>query len=415
VNEIAQLIVDDEAPLADARIIMNYMNQFPDSVALQRVCCHAISNICMDLHKAQIMVGNYKAERPIIQALENFCSRDWRVCWLACSALWNMTRVQESRQEFSLHTINLLFEALRANQSTNCVVNTIIGSLSNLSLELGFKLYIGSESNHLLLLSVIEQTCDDMNVAATAAGLLANLAVSDEIAETLVKSGAIRLIKIMLQFNFRDAVFIRNIVAALSNLVTASIYVEECIRHFVIEELVHVVEHLIATDNLAIIGNCINALGIHDVNLQTTSYHIACLHGKNELLEKIIEQKVEQLDFNEQDNSGRTMLDYAIQGGNLDTVSFLLRCGCTIEACHNKKIPHTMSDVFRSTYRSIKNVEENFNSAVRSTTPMNSELANLVTGYISLYSKHKAATKITKSEIINSSSDLDLSQLGVEL
>jgi len=80
--------------------VIKYMRAFPTYLSVQRACCHTISNICMDVECAKRLVIDYSIHVDVMNAIKQFYDKDWKLCWLACSAIWNMTRSNEARCEF---------------------------------------------------------------------------------------------------------------------------------------------------------------------------------------------------------------------------------------------------------------------------------------------------------------------------
>jgi len=313
--------------------VISYMNVYGDNLKVHQSGCQTLANICMD-ENIRRLVNEKGAHCLVLNTLKHFCD-DWKLCWLACSALWNMTLEIEGRQTFPLNAVEVFLKTLNGHRDHKRIIKVVIGCLSNLCLTNSFRDSIGQPKNLQFLYNAILENTTDLQISATSAGLIANLAVSDEIADRLVEMGSVRGLKLMLIHQFADATFQRNVVAALRNCRTGNGFVKECILNQIIEELYILMEHPINEDAIGLpivmVCNSLNASVAH----RPTSFHLCSLHGF--LMEfKILVQKQEIVEnfmnFDCVDKSGYTLLSYAIEGGSLETIRFLILCGAKIYA-----------------------------------------------------------------------------------
>ena len=81
--------------LQDIMKILSIMRKFSDSVHVQRVCCHALSNLAMQVVAARwiIQKGGFKLIQKCVTKFIN----DHKLCWLASSAVWNLARPPANR------------------------------------------------------------------------------------------------------------------------------------------------------------------------------------------------------------------------------------------------------------------------------------------------------------------------------
>jgi hypothetical protein len=311
----------------DTDIILGYMSEYTNALPLQRVCCHALSNLCMDIESSKFIVLQKSAHKQVIETINSHIDIDWRLCWLGCSALWNMTRDRDCRNEFALDTVDLLITVLKKNYVHKPVVNTVIGTLSNLCLDNDFKQYIGKESNVLELLNVIEKWTVNEEISTTSCGLFANLAVNDNLADILVDFGTLNVMQKMFQHDFNEMTFNRNVSAALSNFITSPKFVKECVRLKIVEWVVNLRPASVAVIALTI--NCMEAFGV-DPRSTTTSYHVAARNGLTKVFLELIENDQGIFDLNMPDGSQKTLLTYSIEFNHMELVDILTKCGATI-------------------------------------------------------------------------------------
>jgi len=372
--------------------VIKYMRLFPGYLSIQRACCHTISNICMDIECAKQLVIDNSAHVDVINALEQFHDKDWRLCWLACSAIWNMTRSDEARCEFPLSIVNLLMKVLKIQSQNQYVLNTSLGCLSNLSLNHVLKIEIGKVENMLLLLKIIEKNIDNVTVSATATGLIANLAVNDILADRLVKFGAICTLRRMFSFEYDDTVFLQNSVAALSNCSTSHIFLETCIEN----KMVEVLHGLLQKNNdlgiNTLIDHSLNALGL-EIGSRTTTFHLASMHGLVGAFDRLMfcNEEEEDIDFNSKDTNGRTMIFYAIHGGHAEMVAFLTCCGAIVgDDISSDDILKPFQDIIKLSKDRVVNVRKEYESILNETLPLNVDIISTINTYLSSHALIRA-------------------------
>ena len=61
----------------------------------------------MDLEPALLLMEKGCSDL-VIDALIRFGEEDWRICWLGCSAIWNLARPEEFRHKFNPQTVDLI-------------------------------------------------------------------------------------------------------------------------------------------------------------------------------------------------------------------------------------------------------------------------------------------------------------------
>jgi hypothetical protein len=365
------------------------MARFPDSLKIQRACCHTISNVCMDVDFARRIVLEYNCHLLVVKAIEKFYLQDWKLCWLACSAIWNMTRSDEVRSAFGLHVagVDLLLNVLKTNDHKHCVVNTVMGCLSNLSFNYKFKIRVGEPQNVLNLLDVMERNLDEINVAATSAGLLANLAVDDKLADLLVDYGAIGTVNRMLSRDFDDVILLRNTLAAMSNFATSPVFLEEFIRHDVITTMISARRRL---NNIGLDGlmeNSLHAVGVDFETMFTTSYHLASFHGLVRLFHEMVSNEIDEIDFNMIDGTNRSLISYALDMNHVDMVSYLICCGAQIgKHPFNQNTGFVMLRAIAFNIQFTKEVRKESIDLLKQCTPYNVDICYTINTFLSAYS-----------------------------
>ncbi len=128
-----------------AHTVLSAMNRFKSEIRIQSVCCRAISNLSMQTVMAKRIAtkgGFQKVRRAMLQFED--CPK---LCWLGCSAIWNLSRPQSNRLILGEPAVELMLRMMRQHRDNELVVNTAIGALSNLSVCGPLKSVIAEESN----------------------------------------------------------------------------------------------------------------------------------------------------------------------------------------------------------------------------------------------------------------------------
>lgn len=319
---------NNEDTLQNITKILLLMKKYSDSLHVQRVACHAISNLAMQVVIARWIVqkGGFQLIRKCLLKFEE----DYKLCWLASSAIWNLARPPANRAHIGSEGVRLMINVLKKHHDKEKVTNTTIGALSNLSLCDSLKLEVAQESNLKLIVEVLGEysTKRSVTVLTSGAGLIANLAVSDEFAETVVNMNALPIVLQLLKWERSgDDTLHRNACAALNNMVTAARFVDSFLEHKGVEQ---VYEFLQSNDKELynnLLENCLVNMEV-DVGQQTTSLHLCALHGKEEILKNLVSAQ-ELVEFDATDSKNMTALDYAISAKHVSIIKFLSKCGAT--------------------------------------------------------------------------------------
>jgi len=372
--------------------LVNYMESYRSYPEVQRTCLHTISNVCKDVNVSNEVVRLCKAHISVIKTLQMYKDSDWKVCWFGCSAIWNMTRSEETRQMFPKGVPQLLIEIMKANTDNNKVVNVCVGSFSNMSLNGDFKQHIGKLNFVIPILKIVKTKVSDLSIARTSAGLIANLGVHTRLAEEVVEFGAIEILGMMLAQNFTNNIFRRNVVVALNNILTTEMSIRQSIRHTIVERLFEILESSFGQQSFEIqslIINCLVVLG--NENLETTtSFHLAAKHGYRDILTTIVREAfIEdmEIDFDMRDGSDKTMLDLALENDKASVASFLAENGACIEVEPMELVAPEIQNRVKEAKRRSQETRAEFSNVIEENSPFrNHDIDSLVLNDLSDYS-----------------------------
>jgi hypothetical protein len=372
----------------DIESILKLMKQYENNLYVQRVSCHALSNLSMQVVIARYIVSK-NGFQYIRNSLEKFIT-DHKLCWLASSAIWNMARPPANREIIGKNGVKLMLKVLSIHHTKHeKVTNTAIGALSNLSLCESIKQIICKKQNITLILNVLRlyasSNFKSISVLTSGAGLIANLAVSDEHAETLLQYNALPVLLQLLRWkdntteknnndenseessndtNSPETTLHRNSCAALNNMVTAKEFINKTLECNGIETIYTFVKNTENNLFTELLTNCLTTIEC-DIEHPVTTMHLCALYNRIDLLKKLIEkvnnnQDTSAMDIDESsemsddstisvgshiwgnktielytvnellnkvDGNNMTVLQYAALGKHYKLVEFLIKCG----------------------------------------------------------------------------------------
>jgi hypothetical protein len=248
-----------------------------------------------------------------------------------------MARSAETRELIELSTVSLLITIMTIYTHKLNVVNTAMGALCNISLVPLARKKTGKLENMRTLLRIITR-CADSNVASTGIGLMANLASSNDMADTLLENELFPIINLCISFGTHKAkrsTMLYNVAATLSNCSTCALYEEKFIEHRMLETFAKYFDmesEVVTLATAGLVENAIRQFGITDVT-STTSFHLACMKGLTNVFYALIKEyhHLEEIDFNSVDLNGRSFMSYAIEYRRLEMISLLTRCGAKMD------------------------------------------------------------------------------------
>lgn len=124
--------------------ILSVMKTNRFNLRILRIGCHSISNIAMEIQNCEILVCEGVIE-SILSWIEEFIT-DWRICWLACSSLWNLARCKMARDRINVRGVGLVLDIIDLHCHSPLVMQTSLGALSNLCIDCHIKRKIGNHN-----------------------------------------------------------------------------------------------------------------------------------------------------------------------------------------------------------------------------------------------------------------------------
>ena len=323
----------------DMKTVVSLMKRNRKDRHLQRVACHTISNMAIHQEKCAIICAA-NGHRSVIRSVMDIMG-DWKMCWLGMSAIWNLARPECCRKQFHPSTLKLIYKVISKHNAVHLVIETALGALSNLVLCEKIRVQCGKFHILQFLVEIIRQHVKHCNVTTASAGLVTNLAHSNEIASRLCEIGTIGLIISIMSHHSHDTHLQRNCCAALSNMSSASGYV-----HNLVECLG--IERIFASLNLAALNptsqieplaeQALIVIDIDWTKIRMSSLHIAAKQGLYLSVYKCLSLMMKQqngdnnkyYNINVQDSNGNSALHYAIEHQHENVTKLLVSRGSDV-------------------------------------------------------------------------------------
>lgn len=398
------------ADLTTPRRVVSGMKFFPDSVRIQRAGAKQLSNISFDVQNVPAVLKRGGLKR-LVKSIKSH-GEDWKLCWFGASAIWNMARPAEQREEVGA-TVGLLLEMLRRHQGREQVAHTVLGALSNLALhETNAPKVVTPESLDLIFdtLKLHKGSCQ---VMTSSLGLIANLSIAESVAATLAEHGAVRWVVSGLAAISEGApntetrqMLLENGMAALSNLT----FVEDFPRHFLlaqgVEMLCYILRNreefpLVNEDDLPLLNNILQAVGLTQQHAEDERLDLYSLHQAAglldvpaaEVLRAMLEDPAQEAEalLDLVDGLGMRPLDYAVALERTELAAMLITSGATVtDGMRETAVGTEMEDVIEAAEGDLQAMLYATTQTVDAATGLHPDLCGVVVDFLSKYelSKH---------------------------
>ena len=360
------------------------------NLRILRIGCHSLSNIAMEIQNCEILV-NCGVIECILLWIEEYIS-DWRICWLACSSLWNLARCKLARDRINICGVLLVISIIDLHQHSPLVMQTSLGALSNLCIDSYIKKKIGNENMIKKCFNIMDKHPYDSKVLTSACGLLTNLAYDESIALNINSYGINKIVKCMNNHKKINHLQ-RNASAALSNLSATPQFIKNLCSCNGIEALFDaLVYHKNDSDVTQLATGALQNLSIYG---PTTSLHVASTYCNSSVIRHILLNNWNNfMNINICDIYGDTPLHSAIRSfislnsndnnndnytDRLDVIQFLIAYGASLNK-QNKKLQSPIelidSDIKNEKDKNILNIA--INQGLRHLKIINKRFCNLI-------------------------------------
>lgn len=391
-----------------------------DNLELQQICCHAISNIAMNVNLAVALLS-LNADEYLLKCLNTYLYGDWKLCWLACSAIWNLARPETTRPYFNIDAVNMIFNVMKCHGNHAKVMNTCLGALSNLSLNDKLKAEVGNENRLFEILKSMDHFCHCGIVSSTGCGLIANLAVDDTIANNLVRCNALNVIsKIGQNYiggNISDTSrgFTKNLTASISNLSTSPGYKKQCVRYCIIEILYIIIDAIRDEEIISLCWNALTTLSliqnqneIHEPLVkEVTSFHVACKEGFIDEVKYLLKTHGGML-LRLFDFQRKYPIDYAHEYFRFEIIEFLISIGSP-SIQQNLYETYQLQDALQNGLLRKQNTQRCFSKSISQICSLCEDTSHIVVQYCGGYD----VTKTVNLQYIDIPAFVDFASVGL--
>lgn len=381
-SENNTISVSDGELSEDLSTIRAIMGKYSNKITIQRVCCHAISNMAINQNYCASIV-----EKGIHTLIEKAIkkNKDWKLIWLGFSAIWNLARPPSVRQHFTKNTITLCLNSLKNMKDNDLVCETTLGALSNLMLNTNLRETM-KKNDLSLVCEVIDESVKCSTLTA-GAGLLTNLAHNNDMADILNEFNAIEIVLNKMEIFSHDSHLLRNSCAALSNLTPVENYLESFLNNKGVEKVISAI-NLGRLGDDAIIPLAEQALIPTEIDLDsmfhTTSLHISVQKSLKNSVDKCL---LNGIDINEVDTLQNTPLHYAVMNNDFEMVRYLVSHGSDIYIKNLDKkssldiSDNKMRDVIKNGLKDLKELHIKRSEHITESSLLISDISMIVSSY----------------------------------
>ena len=176
-----------------------------------------ISNLAMQQDNIPIMISQNIIKIVMKIILNNF--NDQTIQWISHSCLWNICRNEAARPKMYEY-LGVITTSLKKYFSCKKIVETILGCLSNTVLYPQNGKILPNFGIYGSICKILDKYHDDIKIMAVLYGLIANLAINEQIDQQIVNKNIVYLILQSLEISNlnNDDSLVHNSVAALYNL-----------------------------------------------------------------------------------------------------------------------------------------------------------------------------------------------------
>jgi len=236
--------VESDQQRRKLRMLLKIMRAFSADRVILQLCLKSLCQISMNpiLVERFVFLGCHK---DIALALKEH--DDWKVAWFGCSAIWNLTKSEKTRDRLDKDTVDAIFFTLEAHQTNSKIVSTCLTALSELGLNEFHRKGIATEKRIDLMFEIIRKNSDDGDVVTSACTLITSLATESRIANQMVQKQVLSLI-----FLIANNWFSRRMVASTNHfhrklanslLQLSTRFPKEIVRNRLIEVLFQIHDH----------------------------------------------------------------------------------------------------------------------------------------------------------------------------
>jgi len=287
-----------------------------------------LGNLCMFATVREQIVASGVYESLIYKLEHGGLSDENSARFLA--TIWNLLLAESARDSMQEEFVRIVMKIIDKREDPN-VIRTAFGCLSNLCLSDHWRILIGTKENcKVIIQNANQHGLNHGPLAIAILGLIANMTIDDQNSIIFMELNIFELMKkLFSRFEKIEYInFKRNMIYGIRNMCGVPNFINALCENLILEELYkyndELGHHVVFGTSLDIIFNAINV----SAELKASSFHIACQFGLLDTFKSLIRTKPEVFYANRTNNlTHSTVLDYAFQGGDLPTITYLVSIG----------------------------------------------------------------------------------------
>ena len=293
-----------------------------------------ISNLAMERDNIPLMVSQNIIKIVMKMLLINY--NDQTVQWIGHSCLWNICGSEVARPKMYKY-LGVIMTSLERYFSHKKIVETILGCLSNIVLYPQNGKILPNLGIYASICKILDKYHDDIKIMAVLYGLIANLAINEQIDQQIVNKNIVYLILQSLEISNLngDDKLVNNSVAALFNLHFCNNWKKQFTKGSGYEILNHIYDYL-EEDNENILhlkeqirlifSKYLGEEFDDDLEIdKTTSLHLCVKFDYLDIMLYFLENRL--FDKEVIDSEGNTILHIAIMEENDKMIQFITSIG----------------------------------------------------------------------------------------
>lgn len=371
--------------------MIGILKKFKNDIHVQQDCWLTFSQIAVDESSCETLL-ELNVPDLINYSLSRHGENDWKLSWLAFSALWNMSLPERTRYLFPEYIIKTIMKAMEKYIHYPYIMNTVFGTLSNLCVEEKFKLLIEKPSLIKIVIKVMKVNSENPSFCSIAFGLVTNLVNNVVTRDILMHCEIVEVMtKIMnhlntLQHADDQITCEKNFSTTMSNLSSSDSFFSHFLKSGALETIRACITCFQGEEAISILNLIMENLDL-ELDLQYNSYHLCVEYSCTEELKHIIyEDKNRSKNMNLLDYKNESPITIAIEKNDIKALKLLYLSGAELQKQPNNAI---LQKSIQRSYRQISLATNKFNKTIISVTYLTPELVNIIIEFCGIYALNK--------------------------
>lgn len=361
------------------KTVAKLLRKYPRESAFAYMASHIISVVALEEENAisLLELGVFKS----LTSLLIFHSKNPRVLVKVCAAMWNLLGVDEASDKVPKKCFMYLWQTIMRHQSSERVIHTALGALSNLALVAPSIIQLRSKCLRKLK-HIFKMHKNNTQICNHFGALIANLCVNWNVAEKCIRVGYVSVLVDILH-SAKDSEVAKHVLAAIHNLSDATNFK----KHLCLHQGIEIFERIQASFNAPEIEEYIEGIYAQASipRSSTSSLHVAVVSCSISVVVNILMKYNDTMDV--LDREGNTACDLAMREGHAKVVELLVASGATYKTNIYAEIDDSLKkeEMVKSVHRGTNHRAKShsvMNSLVTDNTKLIQNMGEVVTDFI---------------------------------